>query len=238
MNTQKVLLAGATGYLGHFLVKELKNRGFWVGVLIRKEAQKKWCDVDDIFIAEITKSKTLNSVRQNIDWMFSTVGITCLKDGLTYMDVGYQESSNLLKEALKDQVEAFQYISAINGDKLRQLKIFEAKEKFVDELKASAVRSRIIHPNGFFSDMKDFLNMAKSVEESVGGLEVFTQNEIGELALKARKKPMKISHLPDWVRKGVIWFLRTFLSSYGPIEFFFNHHGKGQRCQYIRHASP
>ncbi|MDR6300966.1 SDR family oxidoreductase [Mesonia maritima] len=256
MNTKQVLVAGATGYLGQFLVKELKKRGFWVRVLIRKEAQKKiFGNVDDIFIGEITKPHTLDGVTQNIDWVFSTVGITRQKDGLTYMDVDYQGNSNLLKEALKDDVEAFQYISAINGNKLRQLKIFEAKEKLVDELKASAIRSCIIRPNGFFSDMKDFLNMAKggrvylfgdgqqklnpihgadlaqvcvdkmmvkSSEESVGGPDVLTQNEIGELALKAWNKPIKISHLPDWVRRGVIWFLRTFTSSkiYGPIEFF------------------
>jgi len=256
MNAKRILVAGATGYLGHFLVKELKKRGFWVRVLIRKEAQKKWfSNVDDVFIGEITKPQTLNGITQNIDWVFSTVGITRQKDGLTYMDVDYQGNSNLLKEALKDNVKAFQYISAINGNKLRQLKIFEAKEKFVDELKASAVRSCIIRPNGFFSDMKDFLSMAKggriylfgdgnqklnpihgadlaevcvdkmmakSTEESVGGPDILSQNEIGELALKAWNKPMKISHLPDWVRKGLIWFLRTFTSSktYGPIEFF------------------
>ncbi|MDL5512489.1 SDR family oxidoreductase [Arenibacter sp. M-2] len=256
MNTKRVLVAGATGYLGQFLVKELKKRGFWVRILIRKEAQKKlFGNVDDVFIGEITKPQTLNGITQNIDWVISTVGITRQKDGLTYMDVDYQGNSNLLKEALKDQVEAFQYISAINGDKLRQLKIFEAKEKFVDELKVSAVRSYIMRPNGFFSDMKDFLSMAKggriylfgdgnqklnpihgadlaqvcvdklmakSTEESIGGPDVLSQNEIGELALKAWNKPMKISHFPDWVRISVIWFLRTFTSSktYGPIEFF------------------
>ena len=36
MNTKRVLVAGATGYLGKYLVKELKKRGFWVRVLIRK----------------------------------------------------------------------------------------------------------------------------------------------------------------------------------------------------------
>ena len=33
---------------------------------------------------------------------------------------------------------------------------------------------------------------------------------------------MKISHLPDWIRRFIIWMLRNFTSSrtYGPIEFF------------------
>ena len=54
---------------------------------------------------------------------------------MTCLDVDHQRNSNLLKEALEDEFKAFQYISAINVDKLRHLKIFEAKEKFVEELK-------------------------------------------------------------------------------------------------------
>ncbi len=256
MDAKKVLVAGATGYLGQYLVKELKSRGYWVRVLIRKEAQKdKFENVDDFFIGQITEPNSLKGITTDIDWVFSSIGITRQKDGMTYMDVDYQGNSNLLKEALKDKVEAFQYISAINGDKLRQLKIFEAKEKFVDELKASRINYCVLRPNGFFSDMKDFLDMAKAgrvylfgdgkfklnpihgedlakvcvekmiagvKEETVGGIDVLSQNEIAELALKAWQKPIKISHLPDWIRKFTIWVLRTFTSSktYGPIEFF------------------
>ncbi len=256
MKTKRVLVAGATGYLGQYLVKELKKRGFWVRVLIRKEAQKsKFRDVDDFFVGQVTEPDSIKGITNNIDWVFSSIGITRQKDGLTYMDVDYQGNSNLLKEALHDEVEAFQYISAINGEKLRHLKIFEAKEKFVDELKSSGIRYCVLRPNGFFSDMKDFLTMAKGGrvylfgdgklklnpihgedlakvcvdkmitgvnEETVGGVDIFTQNELAELALKAWEKPVKISHLPDWTRRFTIWVLRTFTSSktYGPIEFF------------------
>jgi len=256
MNAKKVLVAGATGYLGQYLVKELKKRGFWVRILIRREAQKQlFTKVDDIFVGEITRPKTLNGITQNIDWVISSVGITRQKDGLTYMDVDYQGNANLLNEALKDQVEAFQYISAINGDQLRQLKIFEAKERFVDELTNAAIQQSIIRPNGYFSDMKDFLTMAKggrvylfgdgkqqlnpihgadlaefcvdkmiagSPEESVGGPDILSQNQLASIALQAWSKPIKIYHLPDWIRKSIIWSLRTFTSSktYGPIEFF------------------
>lgn len=256
MKTKRVLVAGASGYLGQYLVSELKKRGFWVRVLIRKETQKaKLKNVDDYFIGQITQADTIKGITDGIDWVFSSIGITRQKDGLTYMDVDYQGNSNLLKEALKDKVEAFQYISAVNGDKLRHLKIFEAKERFVDELKNSPIGSCILRPNGFFSDMKDFLSMAKAgrvylfgnghkklnpihgedlakvcvdnmiagtKEDTAGGVEILTQNELAELALKAWQKPVKICHLPDWTRRFTIWLLRTFTSSktYGPIEFF------------------
>ena len=113
----------------------------------------------------------------------------------------------------------------------------------------------IIRPNGFFSDMKDFLKMAKTGkvylfgdgklklnpihgsdlakevinaikndknEIKIGGPDLLSQNEIAELALKAFKKPNRIIYLPDWIRKFILWSVRTFtsLKTYGPIEFF------------------
>lgn len=163
MEKKRFLVAGATGYLGQYIVKELKKQGHFVRVIIREEKQKKlFSNVDEFFIAEVTKPKTLNNIANNIDYIFSSIGITRQKDGLTYMDVDYQGNKNLLNEAIKSNIIKFEYISAIDGDKFRDLKIFEAKEKFVDELKKSPLKYSIIRPNGFFSDMKDFLNMAKN----------------------------------------------------------------------------
>ena len=69
---EKVLVAGATGYLGQHLVKELKNRKYWIRVLIRKESQKElFEEVDDFYIGEITKPESLNKICENIDWVFS-----------------------------------------------------------------------------------------------------------------------------------------------------------------------
>ena len=179
MHKKKVLVAGASGYLGKYLVKELKYRNHEVRLLIRKESQKNlFNDVDDFFIGEITKLHTLKGVCENIDWVFTSVGITRQKDGLTYMDVDYKGNANLLSQAKRAKVDSFLYVSAIGGDKLRHLKIFEAKERFVDELIDSGLNYTIIRPNGFFSDMRDFLNMAKKGKIYLFGNGEFKLNPI------------------------------------------------------------
>ena len=66
--------------------------------------------------------------------VISTVGITRQKDGFTYMDVDYRENANLLSEAKRSGVKKFIYVSVLNGEKLSNLKICEAKERFVTEL--------------------------------------------------------------------------------------------------------
>jgi uncharacterized protein YbjT (DUF2867 family) len=179
MDTRRVLVAGATGYLGQYIVKELTKRKFDVRVLIRKESQKElFNDVNDFFIGEITEPKSLSGVCENIDWVFTSVGITRQKDSLTYMDVDYQGNANLLNEAKQSGVDSFLYVSAIGGDKLRHLKIFEAKERFVDELKGSGLNYTIMRPNGFFSDMRDFLDMAKKGKVYLFGKGHFKLNPV------------------------------------------------------------
>lgn len=160
---KRILVAGATGYLGRFLVQELKTQGYWVRVLVRNHQQAtQFTNMDDVFIGAITHPDQIKEITKDIDCVISTVGITRQKEGLTYMDVDYQANVNLLEEAIKSQVKQFIYISAIDGDKYRQLKMFEAKERFVDKLKQSNLSYCVIRPNGYFSDMGDFLQMASA----------------------------------------------------------------------------
>ena len=256
MTKNKILLAGATGYLGRFIAEELVEKGYDVKIVVRNK-EKIDLEAQNLTIleAQVTQPETLKEICKNIDVVISTVGITRQKDGLTYMDVDFQSNVNLIDEAKKRGVKKFIYISVLNGEKLRHLKICEAKEKLGDYLKSSGMDYCIIRPNGFFSDMKDFLKMAKTgkvylfgdgklklnpihgkdlanevvnairqdkKEINIGGPDLLSQNEIAELALKAYKKPTKIIHLPDWIRKLVLWSIRAFtsLKTYGPIEFF------------------
>ncbi|HBZ67424.1 MAG TPA: NAD-dependent dehydratase [Bacteroidales bacterium] len=161
---QKVLLAGATGYLGSYILKELINQGYQTRVIVRNPDRIKESrhDLVEIFNAEITQPGSIVNCCNNVDTVISTVGITRQKDGLTYMDVDFQANLNILKEAQKSGVKKFIYISVLNGDKLTQLKICEAKEKFVSSLKQSGIDYCIIRPNGFFSDMSEFLKMAQN----------------------------------------------------------------------------
>lgn len=162
-NHKTILLAGATGYLGSYIAKEMKDRDI-KGVLIARRPEKLQHIKSSrlqIVKAQVTEANTLTGIANNVDTVISTVGITRQKDGLTYMDVDYQANLNLLNEAKKAGVKKFIYVSAINGDKHKNLKILEAKEAFVDALKQSGLEYTIVRPNGFFSDMKDFLEMAK-----------------------------------------------------------------------------
>jgi uncharacterized protein YbjT (DUF2867 family) len=96
-----VLVAGATGYLGKFLVKAFKAQGYYVRVLTRNEGRLHETgpftapaltksDYDDVFVGEITKPETLTGIMDGIELVVSSVGISRQRDGLTFELVDYQ----------------------------------------------------------------------------------------------------------------------------------------------------
>lgn len=160
---QRILLAGSTGYLGGYIAKELQKRSCFFRAIARNPEKLKQNDIEvnEVLKAELTDPNSIRDCCKGIDVVISTVGITMQKDGLTYLDVDYQANMNLLKEAKKSGVKKFIYVSVLNGEKLRNLKICDAKEMFVEQLRKSGIDYCIIRPNGFFSDMSEFFNMAR-----------------------------------------------------------------------------
>ena len=160
---KRILVAGATGYLGGFAAQEFKKRGHFVRVLARSPGKLEHISgsIDEIIEGEVTRPETLENVCDGIDVVFSSVGITKQKDGLTFKDVDYQGNRNLMDEALRAGVKKFIYVSVFNGPNLLHLDIVRAHEDFVQDLKASDMDYAIIRPTGYFSDMGEFLKMAQ-----------------------------------------------------------------------------
>jgi len=160
---EKVLLAGISGYLGGYIAKELQERAYFIRAIARNPEglKQKGIVANETIKAELTRLDSIKGCCKNVDVVISTVGITKQKDGLTFMDVDYQANWNLLQQAKSSGVKKFIYVSVLNGENLRHLKICSAKEMFVEELKKSGLDYCIIRPNGFFSDMTEFCKMAK-----------------------------------------------------------------------------
>lgn len=100
MNSPKILLAGGTGYLGGYILKQLVEQKYETRAIVRDHKKVNLSSSNlEIVNAEVTRPVALKGISQGIDVVISTLGITRQKDGLTYMDVDYQANVNLLKEA-------------------------------------------------------------------------------------------------------------------------------------------
>lgn len=170
-NKKRVVIAGATGYLGKYAVKAFKERGYWVRVLTRSRERLlepgpftapalSEEDMDDIFIGEVTKPVTLEGLMDGIDLVYSSVGISRQRDGLTFEQVDYQCNRNLIDLAVAGGIKRFVYVSMEGAESLMHLAITQAHEKVVAELQQSGLDYRIVRPCGYFSDMGVLYDMA------------------------------------------------------------------------------
>ena len=168
----RVVVAGATGYLGKHIVAELKRQGHWVRALARdttKFGQKGpflepavCSSIDDGFQGEATLPETLEGLCDDADAVISSLGITRQSDKLSFRDVDYQANRNILDRALEAGVTKFVFVSIFQPELLAGIGMVQAREDFVKDLRASGLDVTVIRPTGFFSDMSEFFHMARS----------------------------------------------------------------------------
>ncbi len=156
---KRVLVAGATGYLGRHVVSALKARGYVVRALVRPG--KRVEGADEHFEAEVTRPETLLGSCDRVDAVFSALGITRQKDPVDFADIDYGANAALLEEAVSAGVTRFGVIAAVGREACRGLKLVEAKERFVAELESAPLHGVVVRATGFFSDLEEVLRMAR-----------------------------------------------------------------------------
>jgi uncharacterized protein YbjT (DUF2867 family) len=168
---KRVLVAGCTGYLGKYVVREFKEQGYTVRALTRSRerlaepgpftAPAVDTCVDEVFIGEVTRPETLEHACDDVDIVFSSVGISRQRDGLSFEQVDHQANRNLIDLAVKSGIEKFIYVSLWDPNPISHLEIVRAHEKVVAALSDSGLPHAVIRPSGYFSDMGVLLDMAK-----------------------------------------------------------------------------
>lgn len=163
MTSKKVLVVGATGYLGLYIVKQLQESGRDYVALARSKQNLLVNGVSEaqIIEAQVTNKQQLEGICNDVDVVISCLGITRQRDGLKYMDIDYQANLNVLLEAEKAGVKKFIYISALNAPKYPNVRMLRAKERFSTRLLGSVkLQPCVIRPSGFFSDLEEIYHMA------------------------------------------------------------------------------
>lgn len=161
---RRIVIGGATGYLGRYLVRSAHARGYRVRALARSEARlgpvRPLCD--EVFVAEATRPDTLAGLCDGADFVVSSLGNRTLARKPDCFDVDFQANMNLLARAREAGVSQFVFVSVLGGAEARgRVPQIEARERVVDALRAGAPAWTIIRPSGFFNDMAEVLAMAK-----------------------------------------------------------------------------
>jgi uncharacterized protein YbjT (DUF2867 family) len=159
-----ILVAGASGKLGHCIVTELKRRGYLVHILSRQPERlnKLHAGADAIIRGDLLGN--LAGVCNGADAVISCAGANMnmndFRNKTSFYDVDYRGNLRLLEEATKAGVKKFVYVSAFGAQTLDS-EYTNAHEQFVAALEGSELACTVVRPTGFFSFMGEFVTMAK-----------------------------------------------------------------------------
>ncbi|MDO4631663.1 MAG: NAD(P)H-binding protein [Corynebacterium sp.] len=163
-----VVVAGATGYLGRFIVAELHRQGHEVRAIVRDQERAElpgpWGSpalvgmVNEWAVGNVTDPVFAADVVEGASRVISALGVTRQK--ANPWDVDYRANLALLQSALHHQVTSFCYVNVLGGAEC-PARLTQAKAAFVRELQAADVVSQVINPSGYFSDMMQILAMAR-----------------------------------------------------------------------------
>ncbi len=163
-----ILVAGATGYLGRFIVAELHRRGYQVRALVRDLGRAEapgpygspsltglvanWC------IGDVTNPHVTADLAHGVTGIISALGVTRQK--ADPWDIDYHANLAILGSARRHGVNNFCYVHALSAEHC-PARITRAKTAFVRELQESEITAQVISPTGYFSDMAQVLDMAR-----------------------------------------------------------------------------
>ena len=163
----RVLVAGATGYLGRYVVAELHSRGYLVRAVVRDRDRARregpWGSpsldglVDEWALGSVTDPRFTRDLAADVEHVVSTLGVTRQKADPWQID----NLANLaiLNSALK-HASSFTYINTLGGDRC-PARLTRAKSAFAQTLSVAEINSQIINPPAYFSDMTEVLAMAR-----------------------------------------------------------------------------
>lgn len=165
----KVLVAGATGYLGRHLVGDLLAAGHEVRALVRRPGALEQPgangapaianDTCTIVVADVTVPATLAGVADGMDAVVSTIGVT--GHGGDPWAVDLRGNLALLEETMRVGVDRFIAVGVLNA-RLVDSDLTRAKTAFADALRGKDIRHLVVDPSGYFSDMSAYLSMART----------------------------------------------------------------------------
>lgn len=164
---EKILLAGASGALGLEVLKLLHQQGKKVRALVHSAdgVEKVSNLTDDVWRADASEgNEVIKDITKDISIVISTLGKSVslfTNRGKSFMENDFYANSNILDDAVKNNVKRFIYVSIKGAEKALEYEVAKSHKMVEDALEASGLDYTIIRPVGFFSGLNDLAIMAK-----------------------------------------------------------------------------
>ncbi len=112
----RVLLTGATGFVGSHLTELLLHKGYEVRALIRRTSNMQWIrDLDlDCVYGSLDEVGSLKNAVKDVDYVFHVAGVTKAADAITYVRGNYETTKNLVEAIVTEgqKIKRFVLVSS------------------------------------------------------------------------------------------------------------------------------
>ncbi len=187
----KILITGASGFIGSFIVEEALKKGFDTWAAVRKSSSKKYLKDERINFIELnlsSKAKLIEQLRgHDFDYVVHAAGVTKCLNKQDFHRINTEGTKNLLDAILELQMplKRFVFVSSLSifgaikeqqpYDEIRETDTPRpnteygrsklAAEKYLESL-GSRVPYIILRPTGVYGPReKDYFMMAKSIKQ-------------------------------------------------------------------------
>ncbi|WP_036913919.1 NAD(P)-dependent oxidoreductase [Prevotella sp. FD3004] len=186
----KILVTGASGFIGSFIVEEALNRGFETWAAVRRSSSRKYLQDNRTHFVELNLSSKEQLVEQlrdhNFDYVVHAAGVTKCLDKADFQRINTEGTKNLVDALLevKMPLKRFVFVSSLSiFGAIKEQQPYEeiletdtpqpntaygrsklAAEQYLESL-GTRVPYIILRPTGVYGPReKDYFIMAKSIK--------------------------------------------------------------------------
>lgn len=191
---KKILITGASGFIGSFIVEEALRQGMETWAAVRSSSSRAFLQDDRIHLIELNLSSEEQLIEQmrscRFDYVVHAAGVTKCLHQEDFFSINTEGTKNLVHALLKLQMPLtrFVYVSSLSvfgaireqlpyepireNDEPRPNTVYGksklAAEQFLDSLPTDALPYIILRPTGVYGPReKDYFMMAKSIKGHV-----------------------------------------------------------------------
>ena len=122
-NGRRVVVAGATGYLGKYAVQALQRKGWRVRALARPSCLGDAAIAcDEVFTGQATRPETLAGLFVGANRRLLFIGVRHFRRKPTFEEVDFGANATLVAAAAEAGVKRFVFVSILDGQRLRTLR--------------------------------------------------------------------------------------------------------------------
>ena len=190
-NKMKILITGASGFIGSFIVEEALKRGFETWAAVRKSSSREYLQDERIHFIELNLSSKVQLVEQlrghDFDYVVHAAGVTKCLNKQDFHRINTEGTTHLVKAILKVgmPLKRFIFISSLSiFGAIKEQQPYEdiresdtpqpnteyGRSKLAAEQYLETLRTRlpyiILRPTGVYGPReKDYFIMAKSIQQ-------------------------------------------------------------------------